>query len=145
MTRYALALAAALLAAPALAQDATFRYDSDNPEVEAKLTQKEEAFQEFFADDTEVRPTFRFTPQASAWQEKRLLRRSDQEFGEFNDIDADDLAELDTFRDDAPLGAKRVDKPGLLEKDFSFLDCPIGTVASVDETACVAGPDYVFD
>ena len=126
-----------LLSGPALAQDSTFDVEADDPAVEAELTEKERELADFFAERERTRTTARYTPEATALEEKRLLRRSEQEFGEFNDIDDDDLAQLDTLRADAPLGSRRVEKPGLLEKDFA-IDCPAGTVAGLDGQSCVA-------
>ena len=136
-----LPLAVLLLAAPAYAQDSTFDVQAADPAVEAELTEKEERLEEFFEDEPDYRPEVRYTPDADARTERELLERAEQEMGEFNDIDADDDAEVTRLRSDGAL--PRLEKPGQLEKDFA-IDCPAGTREAVDGS-CVAGPDFRFD
>ena len=146
MTRHALALLL-LCAAPAYAQvtiepDPTFDVEAADPAVEAELTETEEELSEFFEDEPNFRPDVTRTPDADARTEAALLERAEREMQEFDDIDADDLAELGTRRTED--GLPRLEKPGQLEKDFA-LDCPAGTTEAVDGGSCVAGPDFVFE
>ena len=147
MTRHILALLL-LTAAPAHAQitvepDPTFDVEASDPAVEAELTETEEELSEFFEDEPDFAPEVRYTPDADARTEAALLERAEREMGEFDDIDDDDLAELGTRRTED--GLPRLEKPGQVEKDFAVLDCPAGTVAAVDGSSCVAGPDFRFD
>ena len=139
--KHALPLALLLFAAPAFAQDATFDVEAADPAIEAELTETEEELAEFFEDEPDFRPEIRYTPDADARTEAVLLERAEREMGEFNDIDADDDAEVTRLRSDGAL--PRLEKPGQLEKDFA-IDCPAGTREAVDGS-CVAGPDFRFD
>ena len=147
MTRHILALLL-LTAAPAHAQitvepDPTFDVDAADPAVEAELTETEAELSAFFEDTPDFTPDVRVTPDADARTEAALLERAEREMGEFDDIDSDDLAELGTRRTES--GLPRLEKPGQVEKDIPLLDCPSGTMAAVDGSSCVAGPDFRFD
>lgn len=139
-----LALLLTLMFGSAQGQDATYDVTAKDPAVAAELEAKEEELDAFFeaAEQRDItRESYDPETNLDAREESALLKRANREATEFNDIDADDLAELD--RDVRTDAEPRLEKPGQLEKDIP-LTCPLGSEAQDDGT-CLAGPDWTFE